>query len=184
MDGRERHDPRVAEGLGHVGRHERVHRPQEVFAPPVVELETRHVDHVGKLRQRLDFVAVQQVGLDGLDPGLFELLAAALLAEAGHPDDALVRGRALEHAGEAEAHLSGDPEHDDVALELGELPHGVGRRPRHELIEVVERREAPGQRVEGEQLRLCHRSCFRWGVGQASQRSSPAVTKSSSLSSG
>ena len=70
-----------------------------------------------------------------------------------------------------------------TALEFGELPYGVGRRPRHELVEFVEGREALRQGVEGQQLRLCHVSCFG-GVGQASQRSSPAVTNSSSLSSG
>ena len=70
------------------------------------ELAARHEHDVGKLRQRFDLLALEQVGLEAFDRPAGELLAHALLAETGNADHAFARRRALGEAGERRPDLS------------------------------------------------------------------------------
>src|SRR5262249_18784200 len=78
-----------------------------------------------------------------------ELLAHALLAEAGNADHALARRRALGEAGERRPDLSAYAENDDVAGKL--LQRGDQRRRRrgHHLLEVLHVAQTIGQRAGG-----------------------------------
>ena len=139
-------DARAREGLGDQRRHVRVHRPGQIFVAGGAELAAGHEHHVGKLRQRVDLLAVEQIGRDAFDAGSGELLAQALLAEAGDADHALARRRALGEAGERRADLAAHAENDDVA---GKRFHcGAQRRRRrgHHLLEVLDVAEAIRQR--------------------------------------
>jgi len=136
-----------AKRFGDQRRHVRVHRPGQVLVAGRAELAARHEHHVGKLRQRLDLLALEQVGLDAFDRPAGELLAHALLAEAGNADHALARRRALGEAGERRPDLSAHAENDDIAGKR--LQRGDQRRRRrgHHLLEVLHVAQAIGQRV-------------------------------------
>src|SRR5262249_17097982 len=142
-------DARAREGFGHQRRHVRVHRPGQILVPGRAELAARHEHHVGKLRQRLDLLALEQIGRDAFDPVAGELLAQARLAEAGNADHALIRRRALGEAGERRPDLSAYAENDDVARKLLQRSDQDGRRRGHHLLEVLHIAQTIGQRIGG-----------------------------------
>jgi len=139
-------DARAREGFGHQRRHVRVHRPGEILLAGRAELAARHEHHIGKLGQRVDLFALEQIGLDAFDPVAGEFFAHAFLAEAGNADHALARRRALGEAGERRPDLSAHAKDDDVAGKL--LQRGDQRRRRrgHHLLEVLHVTQAIRQR--------------------------------------
>ena len=70
-----------AEALGHQRRHMRIHRPGQPFAAGGAELAAGHEDDVGRIGQRGQRLARQQVGLDALDALRLQALAQARLAK-------------------------------------------------------------------------------------------------------
>ena len=138
-----------AKRFGDQRRHVRVHRPGQVLVAGRAELAARHEHHVGKLRQRLDLLALEQIGRDAFDRPAGEFFAYALLAEAGNADHAFARRRALGKAGKRRPDLSAHAENDDVAGKL--LQRGDQRRRwrGHHLLEVLHVAQAIGQRAGG-----------------------------------
>src|SRR5262249_60939552 len=78
------------------------------------ELADCHEHHVGTFRQRLDLLALEEIGLDAFDAAACQLLAQTLVAEACDPHHALARRGALGEAGERRADLAAHTENDDV----------------------------------------------------------------------
>src|SRR5262245_7883038 len=142
-------DARARERFGDQRRHVRVHRPSQVLVPGRAELAARHEHHVGKLRQHVDLLALEQVGLDAFDPVAGELLAHARLAEVGNADHAFARRRALGEAGERRPDLSAYAENEDVAGKLLQRGDQRGRRRGHHLLEVLHIAQTIGQRIGG-----------------------------------
>ena len=86
--GRVRDDARAGERFGDQRRHVRIHRPGQVLVAGRAELAARHEHDVRHFGQRLDLIAVEQVGLDAFDAPAVELFAQALFAEACDADHA------------------------------------------------------------------------------------------------
>ena len=106
--GREGDDPRVRENLGHMRRHQDVHRPGEVERSALAEFPPGHEHDVADARQLGDCGAVEQVAAQGLDAPRFELVLHIGLAEAGDADHALAGSRALGEPRERRPHLAAD----------------------------------------------------------------------------
>ena len=105
-------DARAGERLGDQRGHVRVHRPGQVLMAGRAELAAGHEHHVGKLRQRLDLLAVEQIGRDAFDAPGGELLAQARLAEARDADHALAGCGALGEPRQGRSDLAADAEDD------------------------------------------------------------------------
>src|SRR6059058_3572870 len=129
-------DARADEAFGNEGRHQRVHGPGQFLLPGGAELASRHEHHIGRLWQRLDLPALEQIGLDALDAPAGEFFAHAFLAEAGNTDNALVWRGAFGETGERRPDFSGNAEHDDVAGNLLQCRDQCGRWRGHHLLEV------------------------------------------------
>ena len=142
-------DARGREGLGDDGRGVHVHGPGQRRIARGAELHGRHVDEVVELRQRFDAAAVEQIALDRLDTCLIERAADGRVGEARHADDALLGRGPLGHAGERRAHLAGDAENEDVAVDGGEVCDQLRRRLRHKVFERRDALEAVGQARRG-----------------------------------
>ena len=122
-----------------------VHGPGQRRIARGAELHGGHVDDVVEPRQRLHGAPVEQVACDRLDAGLLEPGAGRSVREARHADDALVGRRPLGHARERRPHLAGDAEHEDVAVDAGEVGDQLRRRLGHEVLERGDALEAVGQ---------------------------------------
>jgi hypothetical protein len=77
--------------------------------PGGAELASGHEHHVGEFRQRVDLLAVEQVGLDAFDAASRELFPQALFAETGNAHDPLARRRALGELRQRRPDLSATP---------------------------------------------------------------------------
>ena len=134
--GGEHHEARTREALRHQRRHMRVHRPGQPLAALAAELAAGHEDDVGHLGQGVQGLRRQQVSLQALDalglqPGL-----EPRLGKARHADHTLVRRGALGHARQRGAHLAAHAQHQDVAVQPGQVAYQRGRGPRHHLFQV------------------------------------------------
>ena len=156
----------AGEGLGDQRRHVRVHRPSQVLVAGGAELAAGHEHDVGEFRQRVDLLAVEQVGLDALDAATGKLLPQAFLAEAGNAHDPLAGRGALGELRQRRTDLSAHAKNEDVALKVFERgDEGRGRRGHH-LLEVIHVAEAIRQRRG-----LAHpRSCPGTGIGVVAGR--------------
>ena len=138
-------DARAGEGVRDQRRHIGVHRPGQLLPSGGAELASRHEHCVRKLRQRLDLLAVKEVGGDALDPAGDEPLAQSLLAETRDGDDALARRGALGKPGQRRTDLAAGAEDNEVAADVAEFLHHAGRGRGHHLLEMLHVAEAFGQ---------------------------------------
>ena len=119
--GRKGDNPAVAIGFGNDRRHMHVHRPGQIRAAAAAELAPGHEDDVFGFWQRRDVVGVEQIALDRLDTPGGQLFFHTGFGKAGDANDFFVGCGAFGHAGEGRAHLAADTEHDDIAVEGGEI---------------------------------------------------------------
>ena len=138
------------------------------------ELASGHEHDVGEFRQRLDLLAVEEIGLDAFDPGSGEFFPQALLAEAGNADDPLARRRAFGELRQRWADLSADAEDDDVARKVFERGDQGRRRGGHHLLEVLHVAEAVRQRGGFGHPRSCPRA-VTMGCGISNQLDTSAA---------
>jgi hypothetical protein len=132
--------------------------PGQILVAGGAELASGHEHHVGEFRQRVDLLAVEQVGLDAFDAASRELFPQALFAEAGNAHDPLARRRALGELRQRRPDLSAHAEDDDVAGKVLERGTQGRRRRGHHLLQVLHVAEAIGQRGEVDHSRSCPRA--------------------------
>ncbi len=106
------------------------------------ELAAGHEHHVGELRQRLDLLAVEQVGRDAFDAGGGELSRRPGSLKRATPTTRLPRRGALGEPRQRRTDLAADAEDDEVAASAPNSAVSARRRRRHHLFEVRDVAEA------------------------------------------
>ena len=119
-------DARARECFGDQRRHMRVHRPGQILLAGGAELAAGHEHDIGKLRQRVDLLAVEQIGRDAFDARGGKRSRATLFVEARDADHAPVRRRALGEPRQRRPDLAADAEDDEIAGEPAELGEQAG----------------------------------------------------------
>ena len=140
---------RARECLGDQRRNMRVHRPGQRLVAGGAELAPGHEHHIGKLRQRIDLIAIEQVRCDALYAGGAELLAQALLAEASHSHHPLPGSGAPGEPRQRRPDLAADAEDDEIAGNRAELRRQRRRRRGHHLLEMRDVAQALRQSGNG-----------------------------------
>ena len=157
-------DARAGERLSHHRWDIGVHRPGQILVACRAELASRHKDHIGGLRQRLDLFSVKQIGFDAFDAPVREFLAQSFFAEAGDADDALVGRGTLGQSRQRRADFPSDAEDEEISIEPAEVGNDLLTGRRHHVLEMLDVLEPVRQRCYRLQhvgvLSIC-RACNR-----------------------